>query len=420
MINIDIGLNLTRKQKEAYDKLTSKDCHTLLAIWSRQSGKSVFAELVLLEYLLKPNTFNAYISPNYAQGRKVFKEIYNLIVQIGIVKKANSSELSIETTYNSTLKFFTIANPTAIRGHTVNGILVLDEAAYFPKKLPNGEDPFGNVILPITKARKPKTLIISTPNGKTGFFYELYLKAKSEEKGFKLVEATIYDDELITPEQIEDIKKTISPIAFKQEFLCEFLDSNITVFPGFEHRFILDNFTYNKCWIGIDPSTVGEDNTVLTVVNEKNDVRQYIIKGTLDSKYKQIADLINRYNPIHTYMEENSIGAVMANEVRKQLNRKSSFSTFITNNESKKDYISLIAVNIANETIQFEKSNTQLYKEMGVFTYKITKSSNITYAAANGYHDDSVISLGLALQCKNDYKMENKPSFVRQNIVITR
>lgn len=41
----------------------------------------------------------------------------------------------------------------------------------------------------------------------------------------------------------------------------------------------------------------GEDNTVLTFINTQNQVIQYIITGELDEKYKQIATLINKYNP---------------------------------------------------------------------------------------------------------------------------
>ena len=107
----------------------------------------------------------------------------------------------------------------------------------------------------------------------------------------------------------------------------------------------------------------------------------------------------------------------MANEIKKQLRKKSSFHTFATTNETKKDYISLIAVGVANKTLHFEKENKLLYSEMSTFTYKLTKTGNITYAAQEPFHDDTVTSLGIALQCKEDYKFSgiNNLSFVRNN-----
>ena len=415
-MEINFDIKLTRKQKEAYDLIHEPNCRFLIARWSRQCGKTIFAEIMLIEYLCKKDTFNAYISPTFSQGKKVFAEIYKLLEQTNIVKKANAQDLKIETIYGSTLKFFSMESPTAIRGNTISGILVMDEAAFFPTQLPSGEDPYYNVIFPTIKARKPKVLVISTPNGRQGMYYDLYLKAFNHVKYYRQITATIYDDDLISKEEIEELKRGYPPLAFQQEFEVQFLDNALTVFPNFSNCF---NRTYSggKCWCGIDPSSVGEDNTILTVVNDKNEVRQHKIDGTLDSKYDQIAKLINNYNPVATYIENNSIGEVMANEIKKKLLRKSNFYTFTTTNESKKQYISMLAVDIANSEIHFEEDNRLLYSELSTFTFKLTKGGNITYAARDGYHDDTVTSLGICLQCRNDFLFSGRPNmnFVKSN-----
>ena len=415
-MKINFNINLTKKQKEAYDIIHSKECQFLIARWSRQCGKTVFSEIMLIEYLCKPNTFNAYISPTFSQGKKVFAELTQLLDSTGIIRKANAADLKIESVYGSTLKFFSMESPTAIRGNTVSGILVMDEAAFFPTQLSDGSDPYYNVIFPIIKARKPKVLVISTPCGRQGMFYDLYLKAFNEEKGYYQLTATIYDDDLITDEEIEELKRGYPPLAFKQEFEVEFLDNALTVFPNFQNCFD-GHFEKGKCWIGIDPSSVGEDNTILSVINQDNVVRQHKIDGSLDQKYDKIAKIINEYNPVATYIENNSIGEVMANEIRKKLRRKSNFYTFTTTNESKKQYISLLAVSIANNEVHFEEDNKLLYSELSTFTFKLTKGGNITYAAKDGYHDDTVTSLGICLQCQQDFKYNAYKSmnFVRTN-----
>ena len=407
-MKINFNIQLTKKQQEAYDILHQKDTQFLIARWSRQCGKTVLAEIMMIEYLCKSNSFNAYISPTFAQGKKVFAELTQLLEGTGIIKKANAQDLKIESVYGSTLKFFSMESPVSIRGNTVSGLLVMDEAAFFPTQLSDGQDPYYNVIFPIIKARKPKVLVISTPNGRQGMYYDLYLKAYNKEKGYKELTASIYDDDLISPEEIEELKKGYPPVAFQQEFLVQFLDNALTVFPNFETCFdeIYEN---GKCWCGIDPSTVGEDNTIVTFINSKKQVKQYKIDGSLDSKYAQIAKLINYYKPVATYIENNSIGEVMANEIKKQLIQKANFYTFATTNESKKQYISLLAVDIANNNIHFEKENTLLYSELSTFTFKLTKSGNITYAAKEGYHDDTVTSLGICLQCMEDFKLSGRP-----------
>lgn len=421
-MQINFNIQLSKSQQKAYDILHDKETQFLIARWSRQCGKTVLAEVMMIEYLCKPNTFNAYISPSFAQGKKVFSELMTLLEGTNLIKSANASDLKIESIYGSTLKFFSMESPTAIRGNTISGLLVLDEAAFFALQLPSGEDPYYNVIYPIIKARKPKVLVISTPNGKQGMFYDLYLKAINGEKGYKEITATIYDDDFISPKEIEELKKGYPPLAFSQEFECKFLSNALTVFPDFEDCFDIDEWKKtNKCWIGIDPSsTENGDNTILTVVNERNEVRQYNVSGSLDNKYATLAKLINDYNPIATYIEDNSIGQVIANETRKQLKRKSNFYTFTTTNDTKKDYIGLIAVNIANRAIHFEKNNTLLYGEFGTFSFKITKAGNITYAAISGKHDDTVTSLGIALQCREDFKNNAQSGFILSGVKVLR
>lgn len=363
----------------------------------------------MIEYLCKHKTYNAYISPTFSQGKKVFAELMQLLEGTGIISKANASDLKIESIYGSTLKFFSMESATSIRGYTVSGLLVMDEAAFFPVQLSDGSDPYYNVIFPIIKARKPKVLVISTPNGRQGMFYDLYLKAFNGEKGYRQLTASIYDDDLISDEEIEELKRGYPPLAFKQEFLVEFLDNALTVFPNFENCFD-GHYSGGRCWIGIDPSSVGEDNTIVSIINRENQVRQYKIDGSLDMKYEKIAEIINEYKPIATYIENNSIGEVMANEIRKKLVNKSSFYTFTTTNNSKKEYISLLAVDIANNKIHFEEDNRLLYSELSTFTFKLTKGGNITYAARDGYHDDTVTSLGICLQCRKDFKSSGSPS----------
>ena len=412
-------INLTKKQKEAYDIIHSKECQFLVARWSRQCGKTIFAEIMMIEYLCKPNTFNAYISPNFSQGKKVYSELCVLLEGTGIIKKANSADLKIESIYGSTLKFFSVESPTSIRGNTISGILVLDEAAFFPTQLPDGSDVYYNVIFPTIKARRPKVLVISTPNGRQGCYYDLYMKAYNGEKGYYQITASIYDDDLITKEEIEELKRGYPPLAFQQEFEVQFLDNALTVFPNFSNCFG-GVYSGGKCWIGIDPSSVGDDNTILTVVNELNEVRQHKIDGDLDHKYDQLAKWINYYNPVSTYIESNSIGEVMKNEIAKKLKRKSNFYSFATTNETKKQYISLLAVAIANNEIHFEDSNKLLYSELGTFTFKMTKGGNVTYAAREPFHDDTVTSLGVALQCKEDFKYvgSNPNKFIHLNTKI--
>lgn len=413
-INLKFKINLTSKQKEAYDLFHKEEVRELVLNFSRQSGKTTLCEILLIETLVKKKCTCAYISPSFAQGKKVFREIVNLLSQTQLIAKKNSTDLTISLINGSFLQFFTAMNPTAIRGQTISGLLVIDEAAYLPEETSDGQLLWPMVIQPITKAKKPKVIFVSTPNGKSGIFYEKYLQGLNSQTT-RTVECNIYEDTTISKEDIDELKATTPPLAWQQEFECKFLDSALTVFEGYEKQFIdYQNVTFDKVYMGVDFSSVGDDETVVTKTNGKY-VWQKVINGTLDNKYRQIADIINNEKKlVMCYLEENSIGSPMANEVKKLVKNKSRVLEYITTNENKAENVGNLQLAIAQNDIFFNKEDTELYKQMGVFTYKISKQTRrITYAAKEPYHDDRVMSLMIALRAKEDYPNKSLESSYR-------
>ena len=409
---------MTEGQKSAWKLCHDKKNKIVVLCYSRQCGKSVLCEILLCEYLFKKNTFNAYISPTFQLGRKVYNEIMQLLEGSGVIKKANSSTLTIETIYGSTLQFFSAEAYTAIRGTTVSGVLIIDEAAYIADVLPNGENFWGNVVMPLTKARKPLTVMVSTPCGTSGFFYDFYLRGLKKDEGIALLVRTIYQDNLIDEKGIEEIKRSIPPKAFAQEFECKFLESSLTFFEGYSECFEKFDYSTEKEWCGLDISANGQDETILTRINSKGQVKIHKIQGTLDVKYAKIARLLNEIRPVATYMENNGVGTPFINEVKKLVHRKSNIYEWTTTNSSKEEIISDLAVRIVNKEVHFSKDDVELYSQFGTFVCKISKTKKLTFGAQDGKKDDMIMSLAIALRCRNDfqYKPINRGNFIRTGI----
>ena len=415
-INLHFNINLTKKQKEVYELYHNKDIREIVMNFSRQSGKTTMAEILLIETMVKKKCNCAYISPSYSQGKKVFREIAALLNQTKLIAKKNSTDLTISLINGSFLQFFTAQSPTAIRGQTISGLLVIDEAAYLPETTPDGQLLWSMVIQPITKAKKPKILFISTPNGKQGLFYDKYLEGLNSDT-VKTVECNIYTDSTISKEEIEELKATTPPLAFKQEFLCEFLDSALTVFEGFEGQFIDYQRVKFDCnvWIGVDLSTSGEDETIVTICNKEGYSKQKLVTGNLDAKYRKISDIINSEKKlVMCYIEANGIGEPMINEIRKLVKQKSKVLYFTTTNENKSEMVGSLQLDISQNKAFFDKEEKELYKQMGVFTYKVNKQTRrITYAAKEPYHDDRVMSLMIARRAMEDYPSKSIESSYR-------
>ena len=407
------GINLTQSQKLLYQAAHNDDLKYILAAFSRQQGKSTVVMLLCLEWLLNKSEDIIYFTPTYLLSKNIYSKIIKLLPEKLIVK-SNSQELIIETITGSTLKFFSGEAAQSARGSNCTRLIV-DEAAYVKDTI-DGQSFWYNIVLPLIKVRGKKVIMISTPFATNGFFYELCMKAIKGEEGYLFLKRTIYDDALITPNEIEELKKGYPELAWRTEFMCEFMTNALSVFPDYEKCFKDFSFDYSNIYCGIDLSTVGEDNTILTFINNNNQTLQYNIKGDLDSKYRQIADLLNQYKPKGTYIEVNSIGEVMYNEIRKLLKNKDTFHKFTATNDSKKEYVNKLSVMIMNDDISFHQDNKLLYSELGTFTYKLTKNGNITYAAIPSAHDDTITSLGMAIQAKEDFKYTNNITFARRNI----
>ena len=409
------GIKLTESQRLIYNAANDKEHRYVMCNLSRQQGKTTVVMLLCIKWLAEKNQDIIYFTPTFTLAKRIYSKIIKMLPQ-EFVRKANASDLYIESVNGSQLRFFSGEAGQSARGSNCTK-LVIDEAAYIKQEI-DGQDFYYNIVMPLTKVHCNKIVMISTPKSTTGFFYDLCMQAISGERQDMLyIKRTIYEDALIQPEEIEELKKGYPPMAWLCEFECMFIANALSVFPNFESCFD-GNYSGGKCWCGLDPASVGEDNTILTVINEKNEVRQHKIDGDLDTKYRTIGKWINYYNPVATYIEDNSIGIIMANEIRKNLARKSNFYTFTTTNESKKQYISLLAVAINNNDIHFEEDNKLLYSELGTFTYRLTKGGNITYAALDGKHDDTVTSLGIAMQCKEDHKYtgQNNNMFVNSRV----
>ena len=69
---------------------------------------------------------------------------------------------------------------------------------------------------------------------------------------------------------------------------------------------------------------------------------------------------------------------------------------------------------IAQEDIFFNNEDKELYRQLGLFSYKVNKVTHrITYAAVPGAKDDRVMSLMIASRAKEDYPNKSLESSYR-------
>ena len=402
-MRINFDISLSKSQQEVYDLVQDKKYKYITVAFSRQSGKTVLMLVLCIQWMFQKNMSIAYICRNFVLAKRLYKELIKILPN-EIIKSANGTDLAIESIYGSTLNFYSAEQGASLRGQTFN-YMICDEFAFHKMEQPDGTHLWNDILSPTLKARGKKCIFVSTPLGKNNIFYEMYQRGLSDEfPKYASILKTIYDDGFITNDEIEEIKKSIPELSFQQEYLCEWIDDGLSFFQGFSECFDIDKVSNGKCWIGIDCSGDGTDATVCSKINEKGEIELFEAVGTLDMKYRQIADYLNRENPVAVYGEINGLGLPMLEEIKKLVHYKSKIYDWTTTNSSKEEIISDLAVSIANKDVHFLKDDMKTYNELGDFVVTVSKSRKLTFAARGSGHDDRVMATAIAHKCRKDFK----------------
>lgn len=398
-IDVELDFQPKKGQKHIIELAHNNQNKKIVINIFRQYGKSFVCRYLVLEWMQTPDTVVGYITQNSRLANDIYKKFITMFPE-ELVKSKNGKDYVIELVNGSKLIFFSVEQTHTIRGFTLD-YLIFDEVSHSREYTPEGEHLYYNIISPLLDAKGKKEIFISTPNGKQGFFYDLYQRAISGQRGYVYYKVSVYDDETKSPEWIEEKRAGYPELAWKQEYECEFLDGGLSYFKHYVERFINEEFDWSQKLVGgVDFSSVGSDNTVLTFMNEKKQAIQFIVNGDLDDKYNQIAQLLREHqtNLVYCLFESNSIGEVMGEQIKKLLptGLRSKIDFIYTSNQSKNDYIDKLALDIERGNISFMKNNETLKDEFGTYTYKISKTGLKVFNALDGYHDDTVISCALA------------------------
>lgn len=382
----------------------------------RQVGKSILAQILLVyASMSKSNSVSYSISPVISQSRKIFEDIVKWAYPI--IKKSNSSLLTITFINGSIIKLKSAEQADSIRGETCkgNGILVVDEAAFI------NSDFFYSVVVPITNVANSDIIIFSTPKFRKGFYYDLYTTGLNEDIKIKSFDWTKYDTSKFLPkETLEIYRKKLPKTAFASEYLGEFIDGDGLVFNNFKR--CAGDYKLSKdkeLYITIDwacGNGGNSDSTVLTFgqFDKKICISHQISfndkKPTETIKFIKdiVYDYLNKgYRIINIIGEKNSIGNVYysmliqaINDLEEQWNRvvdwrdecEINVGTFLTTNESKKRMVERLELCFERDLIIIP-NDPELLNQLSMFEATVNNNGTILYGVQKTEHDDRPLSL---------------------------
>jgi len=337
-----------------------------------------------------------------AQSRRVFKQLLSAIggSKSPLLTSANSTLLEMEFANGSQIVFKSAEQRENLRGLTVSyGLLVIDEAAFISKDI-------FEILYPVVDATNSPILLISTPLFCSGEFYERYSLGVAGDERIRVFDWATYDTSaLLPPEKLEYYRQTMSALKFQSEYLGQFIKEGSYLF-GDITKCTTGYSAKKPVYAGVDWGAGGTDSTVLVLMDE--DRRVVNIKRWTDVDPVDLVDaLAERINEHPTLtsvqVEQNSIGEVYLSMLKRKV-RKGLLRSFITTNDSKRRIIEELIKAFQTQGIEIP-NDAELIKQLQHFSVEKTPTGKLTYAGADGVHDDMVMSLAI---CYDLYKNINK------------
>ena len=382
------------------DKYGYRSAHIHCVKAKRQIGKSFIIINELLRFAINyTNTVSCCLSPTLNQARKIYKQILKVTDQTGVIIKKNDSLLEIEFINGSVVVFKSAEQRESLRGYTFNGILCIDEAAYI-------SDEVWSIIRPTCDVYQAPILMVSTPKFRMGFFFETFQMGFLDKYQGRI---TSYDlckfdtSVLLSKEQLELYRQMLPKNMFITEYEGEFLDSESIVFGDFKQCISNDITDYNELYIGIDwGSGVGSDNTVVTALNENNEMVFQLAfnnKSTME-QINYITEYLSGFgNKVkHIVAECNGLGKPLCDNLKEKI-KKIPILEWYTTNQNKIELINKLQVAFEQKKIRILDDDA-LIAELSIFEAKMNAKGTVQYGAPVGGNDDRVLSLLFALYSK--------------------
>lgn len=187
---------------------------------TRQGGKSTVSAVdALHDALSVPGALVLIIAPSERQSLETFRKVAEFYNRLGHSVPADSErKLGMELLNGSRIEGLPGSEKT-IRGFSAPRRVIVDEASRV-------EDLTFTAVLPMLATGGGAMDLLSTPCGKRGFFYEAATGASNWRRW--TVPAT--EVPRITPQFLEEQRRLMGERFFRQEFMCEFLDTDDAVF----------------------------------------------------------------------------------------------------------------------------------------------------------------------------------------------
>ena len=194
---------------------------------TRQWGKSSMAACVALHRAYhRPKALVLIVSPTQRQSSELIAKIRELAVRMEIEPRGDGANRASLLLPNGSRIVALPGIERNIRGFSGASLILIDEAARVPDEL-------YRAVRPILANLRGDIWLMSTPYGKRGFFFHAW---DNQKQNWNRVMVKATDCPRFTPEFLEEERLVQGDGPFRQEYLCEFVETDDYIFTYEEIR----------------------------------------------------------------------------------------------------------------------------------------------------------------------------------------
>jgi hypothetical protein len=206
-------------QAELATAMAAGNAKRAIATCSRQSGKSFTAAIIAAHWVVhRPGSLVMMVAPTLRQSSLLAEKCFALLRLLPHVKLVQESVQHVKLANGSRIASVPGGESAGIRGYTPN-LLIVDESAFIPP-----EGGFWEAVMPSLAVSGGSLLLCSTPNGRQGLHFEI--ATQSEPDNWLRFHVPWTKCSRISPEFIEEQRRTHGPRYVETEFNCVFAEAS--------------------------------------------------------------------------------------------------------------------------------------------------------------------------------------------------
>jgi hypothetical protein len=299
--------------------------------------------------------------------------------------------------------------------------VVVDEAAFVP------DTAIREAILPMLATVPPhegvrgggQLVMISSPSGRQGVFYEAFRRGEHGEGRYRAVRLPSCQNPLVDSFFLEEMRETMTERQFRSEFLAEFIESEGAVFAESEIQAAVCTDDYGGCPLygvryvaGIDLARRTDYTVVCVLAVESTGVRVVQLlrwKGLpWGEQVRRVADAMEQWGVTTAFCDATGMGDPVTEGLAKEVVYRRlpcAVEPFVFTSASKTAVVDALTLALSQGRVKFPPY-PDLITELRNFEFTGKRTEAVTG------HDDCVMALALAVHASTPYLAHGQNVFI--------